>query len=131
MPVHGSTPDEVLQLVTRAGGSWWLGVAASRPRAEDAAVTLAEIPLLEVPRTSAAWAAPADGRVEHVTGMTLPAATTDTVAAAWVLFDDAAGTLPRISRWFSTDQVVQAGHQLVLPPDVLTIEFTPSTYPYA
>lgn len=131
MPAHGSLPEEVLELVTRAGGSWWLGVASNRPRSEDDVVELADVPLLEVPRTAAAWAAPADGVVEHVSGVTLPAATADTVAAAWVLFDDAAGTVPRVSRWLAEDRQVAAGTELFLPPDVLAIEFTPSTYPYA
>jgi hypothetical protein len=130
MPAHGTAPDEVLQLVTRAGGSWWLGIATVRPTATDTTVTLADIPLLEVPRDATAWADPVDGVVQHTTGLTLPAATADTTAAAWVLFDDAAGTLPRFSRWFDEDRTVVAGTTLGLSPDVLQLEYTPPTYPY-
>lgn len=128
MPVHGSMPEETLQLVTRAGGSWWLGITQNQPSADDDTIDLADIPPLEVPRDATAWAAPAVGSVSHATGVTLPAATGDTSAAAWVLFDDEACTLPRISRWFTEPRDIGDGFELFLSPDVLTIDFTPDTF---
>lgn len=132
MPVHGDAPEEVLELVTRAGGSWWLAIAENRPAADSDVVELAAIPALEVPRTSAAWALPAAGQVQHATGVTMPAATSATTAGAWVLFDDAGLTLPRWSRWLGnpTDPaaVVAAGKMLYLPPEVLALEFTPAVF---
>lgn len=132
MPAHGTAPDEVLQLVTRAGGSWWLAIASNQPTAEDDVVELADIPPLEIPRDDTAWDDPADGAVSHLTGVTMDPATAETSAGAWVLFDDEALTIPRWSRWLVLDdesQNVPEGTELVLPPEVLTIKFTPSTYP--
>jgi hypothetical protein len=131
MPAHGLAPDEVLDLVTKAGGSWWLAIATGRPSAGDTTVTLADIPAVEVPRTDVAWEFAAGGEVPHKTGVTLPAATADTSAAAWCLFDDEALTDLRWSRWFNEDQAVVAGRALILTPEVLTLRFTPETYPYA
>jgi hypothetical protein len=130
MPVHGTTPNEVLDLFTHAGGTWWLAVATNRPLAADTTADLADIPPLEVPRDDTAWADPADGQVSHLTGVILPAAESDTTAAAWCLFDDEACTVLRVSRWFSADREVAEGTELPLSAEVLTIEHTPSTYPY-
>lgn len=130
MPAHGTMPDEVLQLVTRAGGTWWLAIATNRPLAVDTTADLADIPPVEVPRDATAWALPADGEVSHATGVTMPAAASATTAAAWCLFNDAGLTDLAISRWFARDQTVAAGKALYLGPEVLTFEHTPSTYPY-
>lgn len=128
MPAHGTTPNEVLQLFTRAGGSWWLAIATNRPLAADTTATLADIPPLEVPRDATAWALPADGEVYHATGVTMPAAVSATTAAAWCLFNDEALTDLALSRWFAKDRIVAAGRVLFLTPEVLTVEFTPTTY---
>lgn len=132
MPAHGTAPDEVLTLLTRAGGSWWLAITTNRPTAEDDAVELADIPAVEVPRDDTAWDIPADGVVAHLTGITMPEATDDTAAAAWVLFDDEALTLPRWSRWLADNDngnAVPAGTELELTPEVLTLQYTPSAFP--
>ena len=127
MPALGSTPDEVVQLYTRAGGSWWLTLAQNRPAYGDT-VELAHIPALEVPRDDTAWADAALGEASHLTGVTLPEADTDTVGAAWVLFNDEALTDPALARWFAKPRNIAAGQALYLSPEVLTIEFTPTTY---
>lgn len=124
MPVHGTTPDEVLTLFTRAGGSWWLALTQNRPGPTNS-FELSDIPPLEVPRDATAWADADLGQVSHLTGVTLPASASATPTAAWCLFDDEACTLPRLSRWFAKDRTVPAGTQVFLSPDVLTIEFTP------
>lgn len=128
MPVHGSTPDEVLELFTRAGGSWWLAISTERPTRSSTTVELADVPALEVPRSAAAWALPAAEKVQHLTGVTMPEALADTTGASWCLFNDAGLTDLAVSRWFATDRAIPAGLALALAPEVLVIEFTPSVY---
>jgi hypothetical protein len=130
MPAHGPTPNKVLELLTREGGSWWLALATNRPLATETTADLADIPPLEVPQDDTAWADPADGQVSHLTGVTMPEADSDTTAAAWCLFNDEACTELALSRWFAEDREVAAGVGLTLSAEVLTIEHTPSTYPY-
>lgn len=130
MPAHGTAPDEVLDLVTKAGGSWWLAIATNRPAAADTTADLADIPPLEVPRNGTEWADASGGVVRHATGVTMPAATAATTAAAWCLFDDEALTDLRFTRWFSEDRAVALGDELPLAAAVLELEFTPPTYPY-
>ena len=137
MPAHGQAPDEVLELLTRASGSWWLAIATERPIASDTTVELADIPALQIPRDATAWALPADGVVQHLTGVDMPNALSETTAAAWCLFADEDLTDLRWSRWLTTtdseandDIAVPAGYALHLPPEVLELEFTPDTYPY-
>lgn len=125
MPVHGSTPEEVLELYTRAGGSWWLTTSTNRP---NTTATLSAIDPVEVPRDATAWADPSAGSVSHVGTVTLPAATADTTAAAWCLFNDEACTDLAVSRWFSEDRIIAEGVELPLTPEVLTIQFTPDPY---
>lgn len=130
MPVHGTTPNEVLDLFTHAGGTWWLTLATNRPLATETTADLADIPPLEVPRDGTAWADAVDEEASHLTGVTLPAAASDTTAASWCLFNDEACTDLAVSRWFSEDREIAAGTELPLSAEVLTIEHTPSTYPY-
>lgn len=126
MPAHGTAPDEVLDLFTKAGGSWWLAIATERPTTESTTVDLADIPPLELARTGAVWADAADGQVSPADTQTMPAAAAETTAAAWVLFNDEACTDMALSRWFDEDRLVPEGHQLQMSPELLTIEFTPS-----
>jgi hypothetical protein len=130
MPAHGTAPDEALDLVTKAGGSWWLAIATNRPVAADTTANLADIPPLAVPRDGTEWADASGGFVRHATGVTMPAATADTTAAAWCLFDDEDLTVLRWSRWFDEDREIPEGLELPVPAAVLELEFTPPTYPY-
>lgn len=129
MPAHGSTPDEVVNLYTQAGGTWWLAIATNRPVAGDTTATLADIPPLEVARSSAQWADSVAGTAMHATGVTMPAATADTSAAAWCLFNDEACTDLALSRWFATTRDIVEGFELPLTPTTLAIEFVPESTP--
>lgn len=137
MPTHGTAREEVLDLTTRAGGTWWLHILAEQPTSEQDTVELAAVPPVEVPRDSTFWDDAADGSVQPLQAVTMPAATEDTVALGWVLCDDEAGTLPRFSRWFSarpgdpSNGVLREGKQLLLEPEVLELRFTPPAYLYS
>lgn len=137
MPTHGTAPEEVLELVTRAGGTWWLFLAAERPLPGQAVVELAAVAPVEVARSAAFWDDPADEAVQALEGVLMPAATEDTVAVGWVLCDDEDGLLPRFSRWFKppasggADPVLLAGQRQWLAPEVLELRFTPPTYQFS
>jgi hypothetical protein len=91
--------DEVLTLVVEAGGSWWFGVLDAAPPDDLSTFSLiTDIPAVTLARNSATWdvsgrqanpAAPITLDTSSLTG--------DVVPLAWCLFDDEAGTVPRLS----------------------------------
>lgn len=116
--------DEALTLIVEAGGSWWLGLLDAVPSDDLVTFSLvADIPTVELPRDSATWVVSARAAVmaDPVT-LDSSAVVADVVPLAWCLFDDEAGTVPRIAGRLA-DIRVTPDSTVVVPAETVQIRY--------
>lgn len=124
MPSSDDFADEALTLIVEAGGSWWFGLLDAAPSDDLSTFSLiADIPTVEMPRDSATWSvAGRQANPADPIALDASALVADVVPLGWCLFDDEAGTLPRLAGRLA-DIKVTPGSAVNVPVATVTIRY--------